>query len=594
MIFPLDLVVLTHPDDVLHAARRTSLIADRLGIPALVQTRVGTAVAELARNALAYGAGGAVHLGVRSGVDGQFLTLEVQDHGAGFKLEQMLEQHPDHGLNAVRRLVDHLTARVAPGRGMRVCAEQRLTGPLWTQEALAELAATLETTSNGTPLDLARRHNAQLLSTLQREQDTNRGMATLQRVTARLLSANSSADVAEAVLSEGLSSVGASGGVIVLRPEGGPLRLLAARGERWMRHAALLLQTVSPVSDCIQLEQPVVLATRADIARRYPALLATGPGELRALAALPLQVGRELVGSLMMSFTHEVTLTTPDLDFLQALAGSCAQALDRARLYDLERDHAEELERRVEERTGRLQELNMELEAFAYSMSQDLREPLRHMQGFLGLLERQLEPHLDDKMRRHLSIIHTAGNRMNALIDDLVQFSQFGRRELHLQDVRLDMLVVQVRSDLDAISRGRTVRWQVGPLPTVQADALLLRQVLAHLLHNALKFTRDREVAVIEVSATLQDDFHLIHVRDNGVGFDPLHADRLFRLFQRLHRDDTLEGAGVGLANVRRIVVRHGGRVFAEGHPGAGACFSFSLPAVPPPPAGSMDRNTHS
>lgn len=235
------------------------------------------------------------------------------------------------------------------------------------------------------------------------------------------------------------------------------------------------------------------------------------------------------------------------------------------------------LERRVKERTSELEDLNRELEAFSYSVSHDLRAPLRHIEGFARLLEREAGA-LSERGQNHLARIAEASARMTSLIDGLLDFARVGRTQLQFSRVDLAQLVATVRSDLAPEEAGRTVEWEVGELPGVLGDALALRQVFENLLSNALKYTRPREVARINVSAQTHNGGVRVEVRDNGVGFDARFSDKLFGVFQRLHLPQDFEGTGVGLASVRRIVERHGGTVEAHGRLGEGATFAFTLP----------------
>jgi PAS domain S-box-containing protein len=238
-----------------------------------------------------------------------------------------------------------------------------------------------------------------------------------------------------------------------------------------------------------------------------------------------------------------------------------------------------ELEQRVVERTAELQESNDQLEAFSFSVSHDLRAPLRHVVGFVELLEKDAGNSLSEKSRRHLTTIFQSAKRMGDLIDDLLSFSRLGQSEMRKAAVELDELVRETLEDFQAETKGRDIVWKIEPLPVVQADRALLRQVLVNLISNALKFTGGRPEANIEIGCGPDEEAeNVIFVRDNGAGFDPSHAEKLFGVFERLHSDKQFEGTGIGLANVQRIIRRHGGRTWAEGVVDGGATFYFSIP----------------
>ena len=221
---------------------------------------------------------------------------------------------------------------------------------------------------------------------------------------------------------------------------------------------------------------------------------------------------------------------------------------------------------------------NQELEAFTYSVSHDLRAPLRHVAGFADLLRARLTD-TDPMAQRYLQTIIGATARMAEMIDKLLALSRVGRGEMRPAAVDLGELVDEVREELAPALNGRKVEWRIGLLPVVRGDRALLRGALQNLLDNAVKFTAGRTPAVIEVSAAGDAREHEIVVRDNGAGFDMRYVGKLFGVFQRLHAPGEFEGTGIGLASVRRIISRHGGRVWAEGSPGAGAEFHFTLPA---------------
>ena len=238
------------------------------------------------------------------------------------------------------------------------------------------------------------------------------------------------------------------------------------------------------------------------------------------------------------------------------------------------RKQAEEEARRV---NAQLSATNEELEAFTYSVSHDLRAPLRHIDGFSRLLLEEHGTDLPEGARRYLHRIREGAVRMGQLIDELLNLSQVGRSQLSLKKTSLDSMVEDVREELNAEAQGREIHWTISPLPALRCDPGLLRQVFANLLSNAVKFTRSRSKAIIEVGKETRNGQPVVFVRDNGVGFDMKHASKLFGIFQRLHRQEDFEGTGVGLAIVQRIVHKHGGQVWVEAEPNAGATFFFTL-----------------
>jgi len=230
-------------------------------------------------------------------------------------------------------------------------------------------------------------------------------------------------------------------------------------------------------------------------------------------------------------------------------------------------------------RSDELQATNKELEAFAYSVSHDLRAPVRHIAGFTELLQKHSDAVLDDKSRHHIRMILDAANRMGSLVDDLLAFSRIGRAEPQKTTIHLEQLVKDAIGEIAPDTQSRKIIWRIGALPICYGDPSLLRLVFSNLVSNALKFTRNRPQAEIEInSLNHTPDEVVVFVKDNGVGFDMKYKDKLFGVFQRLHSQEAFEGTGIGLATVQRIVQGHGGRVWAEASVNNGATFYVVLP----------------
>jgi light-regulated signal transduction histidine kinase (bacteriophytochrome) len=278
-----------------------------------------------------------------------------------------------------------------------------------------------------------------------------------------------------------------------------------------------------------------------------------------------------------------ITSGSTELNHLAMRFDSMAQALmNRERENEEQKQEISkmnaELERRVSERTERLAFMNRELEAFSYSVSHDLRAPIRHMDGFADLLQKHSGAGLDEKGARYLRVIRESSKRMGALIDDLLLFSRIGREELRHSRFSTVQLVDEVIASLRPDLEGRSIEWNIEPLPDIDGDRGMFRQVWLNLIGNAIKYTKTREVAKITIGSKVEKPGEIIFfIQDNGVGFQMDYVDKLFGVFQRLHSENEFEGTGVGLANVRRIVGRHGGRTWAEGVVEKGACFYFSV-----------------
>jgi len=230
-------------------------------------------------------------------------------------------------------------------------------------------------------------------------------------------------------------------------------------------------------------------------------------------------------------------------------------------------------------RVSQVEIANKELESFSYSVSHDLRAPIRHIDGYVEMLQKNASLALDEKSLRYLNTISESAKRMGLLIDDLLTFSRIGRVEMQKNQFNLGPIVEEVMQDLQPEMKRREIAWEVGPLPDVYGDRSLMKLVFQNLIGNAIKFTTPRSQARIEIATAYdKEDETVVFVRDNGVGFDMKYVDKLFGVFQRLHSADQFEGTGIGLANVQRIIHRHGGRTWAEGSVDKGATFYISIP----------------
>lgn len=288
--------------------------------------------------------------------------------------------------------------------------------------------------------------------------------------------------------------------------------------------------------------------------------------DVHAAATLPLLVDGIPVGCFRVALFTQRQWTPMDHIVLETILHGLGLALERA-----------EQTSRLQANRDALAAANAELEAFAYSVSHDLRTPVRHLTSFAQLLRKTLGDRLDEKAARYLGIMDQAAARMTTLIDAILELSRTSQQPLHLRVVDLGAVVTSTRELLEPEALDRQVTWTVGPLPLVMGDLGLLRQVMENLFSNALKYTMPREEARIEVWAEEGPQDWRVFVRDNGVGFDAAYTHKLFGVFQRLHRQEEFEGNGVGLANVRRVITRHGGTVSAEGEVDQGATFSFTL-----------------
>ncbi len=294
------------------------------------------------------------------------------------------------------------------------------------------------------------------------------------------------------------------------------------------------------------------------------------PTFVKSLAMVPIR-SLEPVGAIGTYWAMRRQPKPEEVKILQALANSTSVAMENVQLYA-------GLEQKVAERTARLQALNEELDSFSHSVSHDLRTPLRHVDGFVELLQQQENGRLSPAGLNYLKIISDSTKSMGQLIEDLLNFSRTGRAELQRSNVNMNALVDEVRRELEPETKGRTILWDVAKLPEVEGDRAMLKQVWMNLLSNAVKYTGRRERAEIQIGTTPRDGEVEFFVKDNGAGFDMQYSKKLFGVFQRLHHKDEFEGTGIGLANVRRIVTRHGGRIGCDAEIDRGATFYFILP----------------
>jgi signal transduction histidine kinase len=356
----------------------------------------------------------------------------------------------------------------------------------------------------------------------------------------------------------------------------GEAEWLAAAGRRRIRRGPGVRFSLTLMGDVEALHRGEVQVIDVDALPQSPeaeALLASG---VHVYMVVPMLAHGELIGGL--SFGGARGPFPPEqVSIVQEVATQLAIVIAQARLYERVKHYAEELEERVRERTAELEATNRELEAFTYTISHDLRVPLRAVDGFSRILLEEYAPHLVPEAQRYLRLVRESTQQMGRLIADLLTFSRLSRQPLNEQPIVLPDLVHQVLEDLRAEHAGRRVDIVLGDLPVCQGDVTLLKQVLINLLSNAIKFTSKREVASIAVGCQRTGGQQVYFIKDNGVGFDMRYAQKLFGVFQRLHRAEEYEGTGVGLAIVQRIIHRHGGRIWAEAAVDQGATFYFTL-----------------
>lgn len=324
--------------------------------------------------------------------------------------------------------------------------------------------------------------------------------------------------------------------------------------------------------DALKRGEPQVIDTRAlPPGPETDALLASG---IHVYMVVPMIAGGELIGALSFGGERQ-TFPAEQITIAQEVATQLAIAITQARLFERVKHQADDLEVRVNDRTAELKAVNRELESFSYSVSHDLRAPLRAVDGYALMLQEDYGARLDDEGRRLLNVVRASAAQMGRLIDDLLRFSQVGRKALAPAPVDMSSLAGEVVAELAGTYP--KARIDLGNLPIAAGDRALLRQVWTNLIGNALKYSARADAPRVEISGRDEGSECVYQVRDNGAGFDMRYYDKLFGVFQRLHREEEFEGTGVGLAIVQRVIVRHGGRIWGESAPGQGACFYFAL-----------------
>jgi signal transduction histidine kinase len=343
----------------------------------------------------------------------------------------------------------------------------------------------------------------------------------------------------------------------------------------------LIAARLVEVSDGIQvrkrsgLRAGVEAVTRANNGERWMGQIAAQIEEMRQTEAQLLSRRLEAAAASTRKIKAVIVCGNALAILILLVAGFVIHRETSGR--SLAEQNLKHVNERLERRTADLSETNIELESFAYSVAHDLRAPLRHIAGYSNVLVQDYGPQLDEEGLRYLGKIGDGAQEMGRLVDDLLSLSKIGRQQLSLQKTPLDSLLRQVVEDFAPECTGRELEWRIGALSSADCDPGLMKQVFANLVSNALKYTRKREHAVIQVGQTKQNHERVIFVRDNGVGFDMQYVGKLFGVFQRLHKARDFEGTGVGLAIVQRIIRKHGGRIWAEAELDQGATFFFTI-----------------
>ena len=299
--------------------------------------------------------------------------------------------------------------------------------------------------------------------------------------------------------------------------------------------------------------------------------------DIQSLVLNTLISGEKKIGTIGLYWSSKKKFSGTELDIIGEIADQITLVIEQNRLRRETQKYALELEHLVQKRTEQLEEANKELEAFSYSVSHDLRAPLRHINGYVDILINKFDDNLPDKAKHYLSTIANSSKQMGDLIDDLLQFSRTGRQDLLQSKIDMNIMVNEIVHAFKNETSHRKIRWQIDTLPLIHGDANMLKLVWQNLISNAVKFTKYKEEAIIKIGCKTNENEHIFYVSDNGSGFDMQYAHKLFGVFQRLHYADEFEGTGIGLANVRRIILKHGGRTWAEAELNKGATFYFTI-----------------
>jgi signal transduction histidine kinase len=448
----------------------------------------------------------------------------------------------------------------------------------WSNSVLRNASGTVEYVL-GTGIDITERRRAE-----EEIRATNQELIAINDIVVACTTRLELQPLLERVLDEALAIAGLEGGTLCLVQPDQTLSLAAHRATSEAIRQDLNQNKIQ-VGQCLcgnsaKEDKPLILWDRQAVLE-YASREASRNETILFHAAFPLMTQGRCHGVLCVFTRTERKPAKRRLKLLETVTSQVAMAIHNALLYQETVHHAEILEVKVHERTAQLEAANQELEAFSYSVSHDLKAPLRHVTGFVDLIRDRLGPNLDDESRRLLDIIWKAAAKMGQLVEDLLLFSRMGRTAIRPLEIDSNSLVGEILREIKRDNPERQIKWQVVSLPVVRADLSLLRQVWVNLLENAVKYTRLQEQARIEIGWERgENEEPIFWVRDNGVGFDMQYADKLYGVFQRLHPDDQFEGTGIGLANVRRIIHRHGGRTWAQATAGHGATFFFSLPKV--------------